>query len=203
MNSERSFIPVSISGSLWGVNMKFQVQDYFQFAPKKYTHNLPSRMGIIKKMGMKISQKRRLETGSACVFLFMVAFFLSCARQPLYPAPPIRGSEVVIDVNRLEPESPIFFTFRYHVRNVNFFVYKTQGQVLSFLDACASCYPSKRGYRVAGRSIICRTCDVSYTLSNIEKGFGGCFPIRIEGDLRNGEYHIPVSLLEGAVDRFS
>ena len=75
-------------------------------------------------------------------------------------------------------------------------------KVLSFLDAYMSCYPSKQGFSVDGEYIRCRTCDVRYSLSEIEKGFGGCSPIRIHGRLQGGEYHIPVSRLEASADKF-
>lgn len=140
--------------------------------------------------------------GSLCISLIVFTFLVSCSGQPVYSEPSLRGSEVVIDVDTLGSETPIFFTFRYHGKNINFFVLKVNDKVLSFLDACMSCYPSKRGYRVDGRAIACRTCDVRYSLSDIEKGFGSCFPIRLEGHLRDGQYLIPVSLLEGSVDKY-
>ncbi len=96
----------------------------------------------------------------------------------------------------------MFFTYHYHGKNINFFVLKTGDKVLSFLDACMSCYPSKRGYRVDGGHLVCRKCGVTYSLSDVEKGFGGCYPIRIEGRLQDGQYRIPVSLLGQAIDKF-
>jgi uncharacterized membrane protein len=117
----------------------------------------------------------------------------------VYPEPPLKGSDVVIDAERLRSESPVFFTLRYHGKKITFFVLKIDDKVLSFLDSCISCYPSKLGYRVDGAHITCRTCDVRYPLSEIEKGFGSCSPVRIEGHLQNGEYHIPVSQLEISV----
>jgi uncharacterized membrane protein len=114
----------------------------------------------------------------------------------VYHEPPLKGSEVVINAERLRSESPVFFTLRSHGEKINFFVLKIDDRVLSFLDSCMSCYPSKLGYRVDGAYITCRTCGVRYPLSDMEKGFGSCSPVRIEGHLQDGEYHIPVSQLE-------
>lgn len=105
-------------------------------------------------------------------------------------------------MTKLYSEKPMFFTFRYHGKDINFFVIKMSDNVLSFLDACMSCYPSKLGYRIDEGHIICRACNVRYSLSDIEKGVGGCFPIRIEGHLQEGEYHIQASELEGMADKF-
>jgi uncharacterized membrane protein len=107
---------------------------------------------------------------------------------------------VIIDANRLRSESPLFFTYRYHGKNINFFVVKVHDEVLSFLDVCRSCYSSKRGYQVDDGHITCKTCDVRYSLSEVKTGVGSCLPMRIEGHLQDGEYHIPVSRLEGAMD---
>jgi uncharacterized membrane protein len=139
---------------------------------------------------------------SICIFFLVFPFLVSCARQPVYPAPLLKGTEVAVDVKTLRPERPVFFTYRYHGKNINFFVLKIHEEVLSFLDACMSCYPEKLGYRVDDAAITCKECNVRYSLPNIVKGFGSCLPIRIEGHLQDGEYHIPVSQLEGVADKF-
>jgi uncharacterized membrane protein len=144
----------------------------------------------------------RLLVQSVCIFFLVVSFLVSCARQPVYPAPSLKGTEVTVDVSALRPERPVFFTFRYDGKNINFFVIKVREGVLSFLDACTSCYPQKRGYRVDNAAITCRECNVRYSLSNIDKGVGNCSPIRIEGHLQGGEYHIPVSRLKEVENKF-
>ena len=133
---------------------------------------------------------------------FSCLFLVSCSAQPTYRDAPRSGQEVVVEVKTLTPEVPVFFTYRYGGKKVNFFVVKMNDRVLSFLDACARCYPWKRGYRYSAGRLICRECDVKYAISEIEKGFGSCFPIRIEGFLRAGEYHIALSVLEGMADKF-
>lgn len=121
---------------------------------------------------------------------------ISCSRQPVYPVPAIEGSDIVIDAGTLGPDIPKFYTYHYRGKNINFFVIKINGEILSFLDACINCYPAKLGYRFDSGYIICKRCNVKYSVSEVEKGFGGCFPICISGHLREGKYRIPVSELQ-------
>jgi len=132
------------------------------------------------------------------LFLFISA----CSEQPTYPEVPRIGGDVVVDVSGLPSEIPEFFTYYYHGKKINFFVMKTNQIILSFLDACVKCYPEKRGYRFDGRKVICRACNLNYPVSEIEKGFGSCYPIRLPGHVQNGKYHISLSLLEAQVDKF-
>ena len=139
---------------------------------------------------------------SLYISFLVFSFLVACSRQPIYPQPSLQGSEVVISADKLRSESPVFFTLRHNGKNINFFVLKIHDKVLSFLDACTSCYPSTRGYRTDRGYITCRTCDVRYSLSDIEKGVGSCFPVRIEGHLQDGQYRIPASRLEEAAATF-
>jgi uncharacterized membrane protein len=138
----------------------------------------------------------------AIVILIVLTIAASCSRQPLYPAPPVSGSQVVIDVSTLTPEIPRFFTYRHGDKNVNFFVIHVQNKVLSFLDACVTCYPKKRGYREKDGYVVCRACDMSFSVYKLEKGLGGCYPIKISGRLDKGNYFIPLATLEGHADKF-
>lgn len=136
------------------------------------------------------------------ILCLVLTFFVSCSRQPAYPEPSQIGPDAVIDISTLRPEIPEFFTYHYRNKNINFFVIKLNNNVLSYLDACADCYPKKLGYRFDNGYITCRACNVRYSVSEIEKGFGSCFPIQITGHLQNGKYLIPVSSLEKMADRF-
>ena len=136
------------------------------------------------------------------VTLFVFLSLGACAKQPDYPEPPRLGSDVAVDVGTLRPEIPEFFTYHYQGKKINFFVVKVDEKVLSFLDACARCYPAKKGYRSDNGALICRECGVSYAVTGIEKGVGSCIPIRIEGSLQSGKYLIPLSVLEGMADKF-
>ena len=126
----------------------------------------------------------------------------SCSRQASYPSPVRIGPDIVIDTSGLKLEVPKFFTYRVQDKKVNFFVVKMEDRILSFLDACASCYPHKQGYRCEDNAVICRYCNLRFPISKLEKGIGNCYPIKIEGRMEKGKYLIPVDTLEKAVNKF-
>lgn len=153
-------------------------------------------------MKSEILDRRERVFRPAWLICIVFIFFAACSKQPSYPVPPQRGSEIVLDVRFLQPETPVFFTYRYHGKRISFFVVRTGNRVNSFLDACASCYPHKRGYKYENGMLVCRFCNVEYSMAKIEGGIGGCYPIRITGSVRGAEYHIPVSALESMADKF-
>ncbi len=74
--------------------------------------------------------------------------------------------------------------------------------MVSFLDACASCYTHKRGYQSDEGRVTCRECGMKFSIHQLEKGLGSCYPINIEGRVEDGKYLIPVAALENAVAMF-
>jgi uncharacterized membrane protein len=132
----------------------------------------------------------------------LVLVLSACSRQPRYPAPPQRGSDIVIDVATIENEVPKYFTYRHRDRNINFFVLKFPDRVLSFLDACITCYPQKLGYRHEQGYVTCRACGTRYSVYKLETGLGGCYPIRITGRLDKGDYIIPLAELASHAGKF-
>jgi uncharacterized membrane protein len=134
--------------------------------------------------------------------LYTSTWISSCSRQPSYPPPPRHGADIVIEIAGLQTEAPKFYTYQYQGKKISFFVCKVQDKVLSFLDACASCYTRKRGYRFEEGKVTCRECDMKFSLHQLEKGLGSCYPIKLEGRIEDGKYLIPVAALEGAADKF-
>jgi uncharacterized membrane protein len=134
--------------------------------------------------------------------LFSATWFIGCSRQPAYPSPPMAGGNVVIEIAALQADAPAFFTYHYQGKKINFFVFKDHEKILSFLDACAGCYPHKRGYRYDDGAVICRYCSQKFPVSKLEKGLGSCYPIRLGGRMENGKYLIPLFALESAVNQF-
>jgi uncharacterized membrane protein len=130
------------------------------------------------------------------------ASLAACSRQPRYAAPPIEGEHVVIPAASLPLEMPQFYSFRTEGTDVNFFVIRMKDRVLSFLDACLTCYPRKLGYRYENGAMVCRACDTRYSIHRLEQGIGGCFPIRIAGKLEGGSYLIARSALERHANKF-
>ena len=148
--------------------------------------------------------KRIFAASSIKAFSLSLFFLLipACSQQPTYPEAPREGGNIVIDVSKLPSEVPEFFAHRYQGKNINFFVVKTNNTFLSFFDACIRCYTKRKGYRFEGEYVICRACNTKYPVSEIGKGFGNCYPIRLSGYIRDGKYYIPVALLEQQVDKF-
>ena len=79
---------------------------------------------------------------------------------------------------------------------IHFFAVKVGDRVTSFLDSCTKCYLQNKGFGFDSGSVICRACDERYPLSEIEKGFGSCYPIRLEGRMKDNRYLISVAELE-------
>ncbi len=126
----------------------------------------------------------------------------SCSRQPVHPSPAIEGSDAVIAVSSLKDEVPQFYTYRYQGKNISFFVLKMNDNVSSFFDACVSCYPHKLGYKYEDGVVVCRACNMRFPVYRLEKGIGGCYPIRLEGHIVNGKYYIPLAAIEAGADKF-
>jgi uncharacterized membrane protein len=136
------------------------------------------------------------------VLLLFLLCVTACSRQPAYPEPARAGTDLVIDVTSLGENVPQFYTYNYSGCNVNFFVIKVRGRVLSFLDACMKCHSKKLGFRFADGSVVCKACDERYPVSEIETGFGSCYPVRIEGKNEGGRYLLPVAELEKMGEKF-
>lgn len=140
---------------------------------------------------------------SAIIVLCIAAGMMpACSRQTVYPPPAVSDNDAAIDASSLEPDIPQFFTYRHQGRNVSFFVLKLDHKTVSFLDACASCYPHKQGYRYDDGSVTCRYCNMKFSLISLEKGLGGCYPIKIKGRTENGKYLIPLATLQAASGKF-
>lgn len=133
---------------------------------------------------------------------FLIFSLSACSKPHSYPTPQRTGANIIIETSSLELEVPKFFTYRFQGKYINFFVIKMPNTILSFLDACASCYPDKQGYRCEGNEVICRHCNTRYPIGKLEKGLGNCYPIRIEGRMENGKYLIPAATLESSADKF-
>jgi uncharacterized membrane protein len=146
----------------------------------------------------------RLHLIVARMFLILSLGLLlgACSRQPVYPSPVISGRDAVIDTSSLKPETPQFYTYRFQGKNISFFVIRLNNRIVSFFDACASCYPHKQGYRCENGSLVCRACGLKFSAYKLEKGLGGCYPIRIAGRMDKGNYLIPLASLEAEAGKF-
>ncbi len=134
--------------------------------------------------------------------VFLLAAIASCSPQTLYSSPPVVGSNVVFEIAQLRPEIPVFFTYRLGDKNINFFVIDIRGKVQSFLDACVTCYPRKKGYRAEDDTVVCRACSQRFSVFTLEQGIGGCYPIKLAGRRAGTNYIIPVAAIEAQSDKF-
>jgi len=143
-----------------------------------------------------------ISAGRLFAVVLLLFCFLSCSRQPVYPGPFLAGQDIIIDSAALQEGIPRFFSYSYQGRYINFFVVKTEDRILSFLDACLKCYPKKLGFRHEGASVFCRACNEHYPVSEIEKGFGSCYPVKIEGKTEGGKYVLKAAKLETNGEKF-
>jgi len=137
------------------------------------------------------------------LFLLCTVIVISaCNSQPRYPAPASIGTDFVVEVASLQLETPRFYTYQYNGKLISFFVMRMKSGIQSYLDACASCYPHKLGYHYENGAVTCRNCDQKFSVNKLDKGLGGCYPIKIEGRVEKGLYLIPVAILENEYDKF-
>jgi len=138
--------------------------------------------------------------------LFVLTIILlsitGCSKQPEYPELTASGESVLIDPSVLIPEMPAHFSYRHKGRAINFFVVETDGRVISFFDACKTCYPKRKGYESEKGSVTCRACGEKYPISQIESGVASCFPVKLRGRMKGNMYAIDISELEKGMHMF-
>jgi uncharacterized membrane protein len=128
----------------------------------------------------------------------LVLLFCSCSKMPVYPQAPFEGTSVRIALKELQEKKPVFYTFHEEKNSINYFVVKLDGYYQSYFDACAKCYRRKNGYRPLGDRIVCRACDVNYSVYDLKEGIGSCYPIKLEGRVEGDVYVIDrKAILEG------
>ena len=127
--------------------------------------------------------------------LAVVMLLFACAKKEAYPEAAYYGSGVRIKLDMLPEGKPVFFTFYSQEKGINYFVIRMHDHVESYFDACAKCYPGKRGYAYDGDKLICRVCDVRYPLDKLKDGIGSCYPIKLAGKVEAGFYLIDADAL--------
>jgi uncharacterized membrane protein len=151
---------------------------------------------------MKLCAQNKRFGVIAAVLLLLTVLAAACSKQPRHPAPPVLGNDVVIDTAGLPLDTPRFYTLMVGNAPVSFFVVKHHDKVVSFLDACMNCYRRKMGYGFEKDHVVCRACGTTYSIYRLDKGIGGCYPIRIAGTMKEGTYTIPLSAVEKMADKF-
>ena len=146
--------------------------------------------------------KSRFRFIPTMLYLMLALGIVGCARQPEYAPPLLSGSDVAIEVSKLQEGIPLFLTHDHRGKKISFFVVKIDNTVLSFLDACNACYPHKRGYKYDHGMIVCLYCKEKYLINEIAAGSGNCYPIKLPGRIQAGRYLIAVLSLEKNANKF-
>ena len=124
------------------------------------------------------------------ILIGIVFILFACSNGHVYEEAPFNGSKVIIDANMLKEGVPVFYTLRHNGRHINYIVMKTDNDIQSYFDACAECYPEKKGFRHEDGSLVCNLCNVGYSLHTFKEGKGSCYPFKLEGILKDNVYEI-------------
>ena len=124
------------------------------------------------------------------ILLGIILLFSACSRKPVYPAAPFDGNNIRIELAGIPEKKPVFFTFSASAQGINFFLFKTDGHIESYFDACGKCYTRKLGFRQEKGRIVCRACDISYHLEDLKDGIGSCYPIKLNGRVEGSTFVI-------------
>lgn len=140
--------------------------------------------------------------------LLATALLLStgCERmtQSVYPVLTPEEGVIRVDLSVIDNNSGSFFTYPSSSgRNVDYFVYKdSSGTARVVLDACRTCYRWRKGYRLEGDRVVCRKCDMEFSLDVLHQGTGSCIPIRIRSTREDDTLTIPVTELDDGAKYF-
>ena len=138
------------------------------------------------------------------IILMIIAFAVSsCSKMPAYEKAPLNSAgDVAINIKTLGEKVPEFHTYLLDGRRIDFFLIKVSGDIQSYFDACAMCYPKKLGYRVEGNRIVCKACNLRYMAGELKTGLGSCHPIPLPGRVENGFYIITKDALKTGAKYF-
>jgi uncharacterized membrane protein len=106
--------------------------------------------------------------------------------------------EVTINVSALSRGAARLFCYKDDAgRQLRFVLARgNDGQVLTVFDACRQCFAYNRGYRVAGRELICRVCGNHYPIDRMTEGKASCVPVSLAHRDDSGIVHIKTADLK-------
>ncbi|MDA8155737.1 MAG: Fe-S-containing protein [Actinomycetota bacterium] len=141
--------------------------------------------------------------GAACLMAALIFFMTAaCSRLPSYPPARVAGGHAVVSLAELTEGMPRFFTYHFRKKTVNFFVVNNGGKVSAYLDACNKCYIHKMGYQAGKGTVTCRYCSQVYGVKELDTPTSSCWPIKLKGVQRGGDYLIPLSEIENGASKF-
>lgn len=133
---------------------------------------------------------KRLKAGAVVVMLLLaVVSLIGCTANKPKGSPVVpEGGVFRIDASGIGRGEVRFFRYDTAGKGVVFLVARSpQGDIKTAFDACITCYPHKRGYRVEKDCVVCVFCDTPFRIEELDQGKGNCVPIKIEHTLE-GSY---------------
>lgn len=87
------------------------------------------------------------------------------------------GSEVHIDISKVQDGKAHYYSYKDRGKVIKFFVVKSSdGTIRAAFDACDVCFPAKKGYDQEGDFMVCNNCGRKFHSSRINIVEGGCNP---------------------------
>ena len=128
----------------------------------------------------------------------LTTLVLSCTKSTPYRELPFDGHMAKISLSGIREDQPEFYSVVIDGKKVSFFLVMINGEIQSYFNACARCYPKKMGFRPEGGYMKCRACDAKYPSEALKEGIGSCSPIPLEGVQKKKTYIITrEALLKG------
>jgi uncharacterized membrane protein len=124
------------------------------------------------------------------VLIGTLFILFTCSKAADYPEAPFDGSNVTIDIRMLKDGIPVFYTFKHGGEKINYIILRIGDDIQAYYDACAECYPRKRGFRYEDGSLICNVCNVEHAMHTLKEGKGSCYPFKLAGQIRGNVYEI-------------
>jgi uncharacterized membrane protein len=108
-----------------------------------------------------------------------------------------QASDVRIPVSEISTKAKFFDYNTADKRSVRFFVIKSSdGVYRAALDACDTCFHSKKGYRQEGDDMVCNNCGLKFHSALINEVAGGCNPIGVPRTIDGDQIVIKANDLE-------
>ena len=115
----------------------------------------------------------------------LLAILCSCSAPPKGQLVLARDGVVSIDTRALARGQARFYHYNKDGKDIVFFVARPDtGEVKVAFDACVTCYPNKKGYRLEAGSVVCIHCGTAFKIDELDVGKGNCIPIKIRHTTR-------------------
>lgn len=166
--------------------------------------NFCPKCGTAIKNGSSLGRKRDLVVGSgrskrkialAVSLIIMIAsiagfiYYFNSPKESLQSVAeakilPKNDGKVEIPLAEINDRKAHF----YKLDNVKYFAVKAaDGSIRTAFDACEVCFQAKKGYYQEGDTMVCRNCGKRFLISELDKKQGGCKPIHLDSEIKDGK----------------